>query len=253
MEQFVEEFGNENLVAFLQPITDRSIVGSTSTREYYDWYRQNKNVADKYTEVAGYFSPRSSELDPDVWNIQKIAGDVKYKDPKQFAINVESAVANFIFNKNMRSFEESIPPAQRDTRIAEQAIKAERKRQSEGLKQAYPNWDRAVAATSAKRSRNVQFIEIRNFIQEPSQQDNPVVKAAQDYLDFRDQNLAYIKSRSPKINDENWKTMTSNRAAISLRGVLWQHGEQLAQQYPEFVNLWQNVLSREFISVETEE
>jgi hypothetical protein len=253
LEQFVEEFGSENLVAFLQPITDRSIVGSTSTREYYDWYRENKNVADKYTEVSGYFAPKSAELDPDVWNIQKIAGDVEYKDPEQFAINVESAVANFIFNRNMRSFEESIPPAQRDTRIAEQAIKAERKRQSEGLKQAYPNWDRAVAATSAKQSRNVQFIEIRNFIQEPSQQDNPVVKAAQDYLDFRDQNLDYIKSRSPKIDDENWKTMTSNRAAISLRGVLWQHGEKLAQQYPEFLNLWQNVLSREFISVETEE
>jgi hypothetical protein len=253
LEQFVEEFGSENLVAFLQPITDRSIVGSTSTKEYYDWYRQNKNVADKYTEVAGYFAPKSAELDPDVWNIQKIAGDVEYKDPEQFAINVESAVANFIFNRNMRSFEESIPPAQRDTRIAEQVIKAERKRQSQGLKQAYPNWDRAVAATSSVQARNVQFIEIRNFIQEPSQQDNPVVKAAQDYLDFRDQNLEYIKSRSPKIDDENWKTMKANRAAISLRGVLWQHGEKLAQQYPEFLNLWQNVLSREFISVETEE
>jgi hypothetical protein len=253
IEQFVEEFGNENMVAFLQPITDRSIVGSSSTREYYNWYRENKAVADKYTEVAGYFSPRSSELDPDVWNIQKIAGDVKYKDPEQFAKNLESAVANFIFNRNIRSFEESIPPAQRDTPIAEAAIKAEKKRQTEGLKQAYPNWDRAVAATSSKQARNVQFIEIRKFIQEPSQQDNPVVKAAQDYLDFRDQNLAYIKSRSPKINDENWKTMTANRAAISLRGVLWQHGEKLAEQYPEFLNLWQNVLSREFISVETEE
>jgi len=253
VEQFVEEFGSENMVAFLQPITERSIVGSNSSKEYYDWYRQNKSVVDKYSEVGGYFSPSSGELDPDVWNIQRLAGDVSYKDPEEFAKNVESAVANFLFNRNIRIFEESIPPAQRDTSVAERAIKAEKARLTEGLKEAYPNWDRAVAATASKSKRNIQMMEIRKFVEEPSQQDNPVVKAVKDYLDFRDQNLAYVKQRNPKINDENWKTMASNPFARRLRGVLWEHGEKLAEEYPQFVNLWQNVLSREFISVEDEE
>lgn len=253
IEQFVDEFGSENLVAFLQPITERSITGSNSSREYYDWYRNNKTVVDKYPDVGGYFSPKSGELDPDVWNIQKIAGEVKYKDPVEFAKRVESAVANFIYNRNLRNFEDSIPPAERGTKRAEAALKEEKKRLSQGLKAAYPNWDRASAATTAKNERNIQFEQVRRFVAEPTQQDNPVVIAAKEYLDFRDQNLEYVIANTTKIDQENWKTMTANKAAVTLRGVLWTEGERLAEQYPAFVNLWQNVLSREFISVETEE
>lgn len=250
LEQFVEEFGSENLVAFLQPITNRSITGSNSSREYFNWYRENQSVVDKYPEVGGYFSPASGDLDPDVWNIQRIAGDVEYKDPDEYAKNVESAVANFIFNRNLRIFEDSIPANMRGTYDAEKSINAEKKRLADGLKEAYPNWDRAVAATNSKQQRNIQMLQIRRFVEEPSQQENPVVKAAKDYLEFRDQNLEYIMSVNSKINKENWKTMQANRSAIALRGVLWEHGEKLSEQYPEFVNLWQNVLSREFISVE---
>lgn len=253
LEQFVQEFGSENLVAFLQPITDRSITGSNSSREYYDWYRENKTTVDKYPDVGGYFAPASGELDPDVWNIQKIAGDVSYKDPDQFAKNVESAVANFLYNRNLRAYEDSIPPAERGTKKAEAALKAEKKRLAGGIKAAYPNWDRASAATTAKNEREMQIAQVRRFVEEPTQQENPVAVAAKEYLDFRDQNLDYIIANTTKVDKDNWKTMTANKAAIALRGVLWQEGERLAEQYPAFVNLWQNVLSREFISVETEE
>lgn len=254
LEWFVSEFGDENMAAFLQPITDRTIGGSTSTREFFDWYRDNKSVVDKYEAVGGYFSPKPGDLDPDVWNIQRISGDVKYKDPEQFAKNVESAIANFVYNRNMRTFEESIPPQALETEEAKDAIKAERKRQQEAVKKAYPNWDRAVAATTAKQSRERQMFEVRQFVAEPTQQDNAVVKTAQDYLRYRDANLQEVIRRAGgKVNEDNWKTMTANRAAIALRNSLWQKGEQLAEQNPGFVNLWQNVLSREFISVDVEE
>jgi hypothetical protein len=253
LEQFVEEFGSENMVAFLQPVTDRTIAGSTSTREYYDWYRQNKEVVDRYPEVGGYFSPKAGDLDPDVWNIQRLSGDVEYKDPEQFAKNVESAVANFLFNRNIRAFEDSIPPNQRGTKAADSAIKEERKRLSDGLSKAYPNWDRASAATQAKKNREIQIQQVRRFVAEPSQQDNAVARAARAYLEFRDANVEFVVANTSKVSEENWKTMTANRAAIALRGALWQEGERLASETPEFVNLWQNVLSREFISVEIED
>lgn len=253
LEQFVDEFGAENLVAFLQPITDRSIVGSNSSREYYDWYRTNKATVDKYPDVGGYFSPSSGELDPDVWNIQRIAGEVGYKDPDEFAKNVESAVANFIFNRNLREFEETIPASERGTKAAERALRDEKNRLADGLKKAYPNWDRAGAATANKNRRDLQITQIREFINEPTQQDNPVVIAAKDYLDFRDQNVQYILDNTTKVTEKNWTTLSKNRAAIALRETLWNHGETLAEKYPAFVNLWQNVLSREFVSVETED
>jgi hypothetical protein len=253
LEQFIEEFGSENLLAFLQPITERSITGSNSSREYYDWYRRNKETVDKYPDVGGYFSPKSGELDPDVWNIQKLSGDVEYKDPEEFAKRVESAVANFIFNRNVRQFEDSIPPADRGTKKADRALTAEKKRLAEGLVKAYPNWDRATAATQAQKERQLQMDQIRKFVEEPSQQDNPVVKVARDYLDFRDQNLQYILDNTRKVTEDNWKTLKANNAAVLLRKVLWDEGERLATENPAFVNLWQNVLSREFLSVDTEE
>jgi hypothetical protein len=180
LEQFINEFGSENLLAFLQPITDRSITGSNSSKEYYNWYRNNKGVVDKYPDVGGYFAPESGGLDPDVWNIQKIAGDVSYKDPEKFAKNLESAIANFLFNRNVREFEDSIPAHERGTKAAEQAIKAEKKRLAQGLTKAYPNWDRASAATQNEAQRRLQFEQIRLFSQEPSQRDNPVVKSVNE-------------------------------------------------------------------------
>jgi hypothetical protein len=65
--------------------------------------------------------------------------------------------------------------------------------------------------------------------------------------------VEFVVANTSKVSEENWKTMTANRAAIALRGALWQEGERLASETPEFVNLWQNVLSREFISVEIED
>lgn len=251
LEQFVEEFGSENLVAFLQPITERSITGSNSSREYYDWYRQNKGTVDKYPDVGGYFSPKSGELDPDVWNIQKIAGEVGYKKPEEFAKRVESAVANFLFNRNMRQFEEQIPAQNRTSKEAQAQIKAYKSQLSKGIQDAYPAWDRATAATESKNQRKIQFLQIERFVNEPSQQTNPVVIAAKEYLDIRKANIDYVTANAPSVNADNWKTMTKNPAAIALRSALWDEGEKLAEQYPAFVNLWQNVLSREFISVDT--
>lgn len=253
LEMLVEEFGNENFIAFMQPITDRSIAGSSSSKEYYDWYRQNKSVVDKYENVGGYFSPKSSELDPDVWNIQKLAGDVKYKDPKQFAINLESAIANFIFNKNMKLVMESIPPEDMFGTLTNLKIKQEKNIQIKAIQAAYPNWDRAAAATASQRNRRVQLIEARKFIAEPSVQDNDAVKAATAYFKYRDDNLASAIQKFSKVTEDNWTSASKIPGAVVLRQALWDEGERLAEKYPQFVNLWQNVLSREFISVEVED
>jgi len=253
LELLVNEWGNENFVAFMQPITDRSIVGSSSTKEYYDWYRQNKTVVDKYQNVGGYFSPKSSELDPDVWNIQKLAGDVQYKDPKQFAINLESAIANFTFNRNMREVMNSISPDDMFGTLANLKIKEQKKIQIKAIQAAYPNWDRAAAATASQRNRRVQLIEARKFIAEPSVQDNDAVKAATEYFKYRDANVAYTVGNFPQVTEDNWSSASKIRGAVVLRQALWDEGERLAEKYPQFVNLWQNVLSREFISVEVED
>jgi hypothetical protein len=253
LEMLVQEFGNENFVAFMQPITDRSVVGSSSTKEYYDWYRINKDVVDKYQNVGGYFSPKSSELDPDVWNIQKLAGDVKYKDPKQFAINLESAIANFVFNRNMREVMDSISPDDMFGTLANLKIKEQKKIQTKAVQAAYPNWDRAAAATSSQRNRRIQLIEARKFIAEPSVQDNDAVKAATEYFKYRDANVAYTVGNFPQVTEDNWSSASKIRGAVVLRQALWDEGERLAEKYPQFVNLWQNVLSREFISVEVED
>ena len=253
LEMLVNEFGNENFVAFMQPLTDRSVVGSSSSREYYDWYRVNKQVVDKYQNVGGYFSPKSSELDPDVWNIQKLAGDVKYKDPKQFAINLESAIANFVFNRNMKEVLDTIPPDERYGTLAKLKIKEQKDIQTKAIQAAYPNWDRAAAATASQRNRRVQLIEARKFITEPSVQDNDAVKAATEYFKYRDANVGYAVSNFYKVTEDNWATASKIRPAVALRQALWDEGERLAEKYPQFVNLWQNVLSREFISVEVED
>jgi hypothetical protein len=251
LEAFVEEFGSEALIAFLQPVTDRRIVGSTSTKEFNDWYRNNREVASKYNEVSGYFAPRSSELDPDVWFIQKLNGDVKYKDPKKFAQNVQSAMANYIYNKNLRVFTESIPPDQLQLKSVQSAITSYKRDLQEAVREAYPDWDRATAATLARTERLKQITATRSMVEEPSLANNEVAIAAKEYLKVRDANVDYAIASIPGVRKDNW--WRASKKTETLRLILWEKGEELAEQYPQFVNLWQNVLSREFVSLDTEE
>ena len=251
LEAFVEEFGSESLIAFLQPVTDRRIVGSTSTKEFDNWYRSNREVASKYSEVSGYFAPRSSELDPDVWFIQKLSGDVKYKDPEQFAKNVQSSMANYIYNKNLRVYTESIPPDQLQLKSVQAAITSYKRDLQEAVREAYPDWDRATAATLARTERLKQITATRAMVDEPSLAYNEVAIAAKEYLKFRDANVDYSIANIPGVRKDNW--WRDSKKTETLRLVLWEKGEELAEQYPQFVNLWQNVLSREFVSLDTEE
>jgi hypothetical protein len=251
LEAFVEEFGSEALIAFLQPVTDRRIVGSTSTKEFDNWYRNNRDVASKYNEVSGYFSPRSSELDPSVWFIQKLNGDVKYKDPKQFAKNVQSALANFVYNKNLRIYMESIPAEELKLKSVQAAITDYKRDLQTSLRKAYPDWDRATAATLARTETLKQISATRSMIKESSMQNNEVAIAAKEYLAARDANVGFAISNSTTIREDNW--WRGSKQTEVLRQVLWEKGEQLAEKYPQFVNLWQNVLSREFVSLEIED
>lgn len=250
LEAFVEEFGSEALIAFLQPVTNRTIVGSNSSRVFYDWYRENREVADKYDEVSGYFAPQSSALDPDVWFIQRLNGDVEYKDSEEFMKNVQSAMANFIFNNRVRIYEESIPPEEMIYKWRVQDLQDYKRRLQIQLKEAYPFWDRASAATEARNNRLQQVSAIREMIKEPSLKDNRVARAADEYLKFRDENVNFKMSQDPTIMEDNW--WKESDKTLTLRYVLWEKGERLAEKYPEFVNLWQNVLSREFISSDIE-
>jgi hypothetical protein len=251
LEAFVEEFGSESLIAFLQPVTDRRIVGSTSTKEFDNWYRSNREVASKYSEVSGYFAPRSSELDPDVWFIQKLSGDVKYKDPEKFAQNVQSAMANYIYNKNLRVYMESIPPNELQLKSVQSDITSFKRDLQEAVREAYPDWDRATAATLARTERLKQITATRSMVEEPSLANNEVAIAAKEYLQVRDANVDYAIANIPGVRKDNW--WRDSKKTETLRLILWEKGEELAEQYPQFVNLWQNVLSREFVSLDTEE
>jgi hypothetical protein len=65
--------------------------------------------------------------------------------------------------------------------------------------------------------------------------------------------VAYTVGNFPQVTEDNWSSASKIRGAVVLRQALWDEGERLAEKYPQFVNLWQNVLSREFISVEVED
>lgn len=250
LETFVELYGNDGIVALLQPITDKPIQGSTATKEWQNWYEQNKTVVEANPSVSGYFGPQAAEFDDGVWGIQTAIFGIKYKKPEDLVRNIQSAQANFLYNRAMRRFKEDngltpqILNASPQARDALSQFKFETK---QFLLQQIPGWDQALSAEISNVQTRTQFAQIKRIVADPSMSSNKAVVATKQYLDFREAAIAemgrYLKT-GQTVTDVYGMTRQT-KTMLGLNQALFDKGEALSAQYPEFGPLWNAVLSKE--------
>jgi hypothetical protein len=105
----------------------------------------------------------------------------------------------------------------------------------------------------SETSIKFEMIEIGEMIKDPNITKTPVGKALLEYWDFRETKLAQLKleDNNPAYLAKQVETKLTQRtnACHSLN----QMGVYLVYTYPEFKNLWENVLSQEFLPPEEEE
>lgn len=221
--------------AFFGSGSETHIPGLQPTKEYQSWVFNNKGVLDKYPVAGGYLGPQLGEFNARIFTQQVLLGQRSRKDPQ---VSLEDA-ANIMAEAYYDHRVSSISPEDEGTDEARRAI--------EGFKteteQKFPTWSPLLSTAEAQVKRRLQMQEIRKMIKDPKIVNSPAGFALKEYMSVRDAAIQKMIDAEPTVTERNWNTV---EASYDLRKYLFNEGNLMATETPEFGAMWQNILKREF-------
>lgn len=222
--------------------------GMQPTKEFAQWMRSNSSIVTKYPNVGSYLGPQEGEYSPSAFSEQRNMGlrpvkDIKTKQNDSLN-NYAWSVHNQLSNELIKSGIEQGLTKQKTKNQPDYINKM--KAQDDYLKNLFPLWD---PSSINKDVENAQYEEIRQMIKDKKVLSTPVGKSLKAYWDYRTDLVNILTKDYPKYANNAWRDST---ATAPLRQMLTIEGDRLAQENPDFMTLWENVLSREYTTVETE-
>jgi hypothetical protein len=222
-----------------------ALPGLAPTKEFAQWQTSNRNLLDKYPLVAGYLGPQDGEFDVKAYSAQSAVG---LRKPRDIEVRQEKALNSLAWTSYNWKKEQLIKSGMERGFTPEQVMrwtdfKDQMKLEANNLKQQFPMWN--PAATSGEREREItnQIVQIERMITDKKVLATPGGKILADYWTYRTAQVNSIVASDPSLASGSWRKA---KAAIALRQDLTDTGYGLAEKYPEFAALWENVLSREF-------
>jgi hypothetical protein len=232
------DFWGEIVWPYTGTLTRSNIGGQVASREFNAWASENKSLVDQYPLVAGYLGPRSGDRTFEAWQQQSEAGRREIKDAKTASQEAQQRLGNYLYYGFRDNFtEDQLKMPQVRSLLAEklQAITTDLPLYSP------PGEQRKDSQERVRR----QLSQLRAIVANPDLQQNGVVRTLASYFDARDKAVDAMIASNKTVNVGNWGTV---EAAKALRLYL---SEQLApfliQQNPSFRDVYEQVLSYEFI------
>lgn len=249
---FLDKYG-ETAWTFLAGSTT-SQPGVIPTKEYAAWQTKNRYVLDEYPLVGGYLGPQTGEYDPKAFTMQRLEGQRSPADVKERQDAALNKLAQSIVKQESRALLKTYMDA---GYTEEQILKSDQYRQAmsqkiDEVQREFPMY-KSVKEKIGESETSVKFemIEIGEMVKDPNITKTPAGKALLEYWDFRNGKLAQLKTEDNAAYLQNkWRQNPRNEP---MRFTLNQMGVYLVYTYPEFKNLWENVLSQEFLPPEEEE
>lgn len=246
---FLDKYG-ETAWTFLAGSTT-SQPGVIPTKEYAEWQIKNRYVLDEYPLVGGYLGPQTGEYDPKAFTMQRLEGQRSPADVKERQDAALNKLAQSIVKEKSRQI---IQLGLSQGLTEEQILKSpyyknEMRTRIGEVKREFPSYV-TVQEKIGESTREItdQVTEIEFLVKDPKVLETPVGKALLEYWNYRDKLLSVLKTADPAAWDTDlWRRNPRNNP---MRIKLNQKGAFLVYNYPEFKNLWENVLSQEFLPPE---
>lgn len=231
VENFINTFGDQALIY----VTGKTKVmdpygGIDATEQFQLWERQNAALVQDHKEVAGYLAPGGVEADfsMPVWSRQIAAGMRRRVDPLDQLAAAQYTVGAALVRARRKQYG---PDITAEERASLNAYRDE-------VKKKYPGFESAASFDTKGFDRMLK--NLRELIADPRTADNKVAATAKEYLRLRDE--AYNELQATE--GVTFKA-TKNYRAVELKTFLYNYGEQLAVENPDFSRLWQRELSAE--------
>jgi hypothetical protein len=239
-EAFAEWLGTwgEIVWPYTGTLTKSNIGGQVASREFNDWAAQNKQLVDEYPLVAGYLGPRTGDRSFEAWQQQSQAGRREIKDVETASQEAQQRLGNYLYY----SFRDQFSEEQLKMPQVRGLLASKLEAITEDLPlYAPPGEQRKESLERVRR----QVAQLEAISRNPDLSGNPVVSSLAQYFAARDQAINAMISANGTVNVGNWGTV---KAAKELRLYLANSlAPALIQQNPNFRDVYEQVLSYEFI------
>jgi hypothetical protein len=237
----VNQYG-DLVLPYLASISESTVPGSESSKEFYKFKNENQDLFRRYPDVAGYFGPNTNEFDQKIYNIQKRAGELVALPKEEIAAQIEQMWGNFRYNK----YDRELTQALGETPLKSYALSI----MESQIKSSLPSWNRTLAF----QEYNDEIVNSVNSIIkasiDPKLANLPVMAPLKEYLAQRNAIVNVITRSSGLTSVNSWR---NNRGGIVEREALKIVGDQIAERNPAFQGVWDSVLSREFKTLTEQE
>ena len=221
--RFMELF--PNAISYLGAKTKAQYGGLDAGNVYGKWEEENGAVIKRYRDVGGYFGPTGGDFDIVTYSRQLAQGKRSRMTARQIIEQAEFQAGNAMYKEVAKQFQ-----GPRTDEVREQL-----RQYRELLGQKYPGFATLQSFDTQKFDREVA--QLRRATTDNELEGNPVRDAVEIYLTARDEALGVAQSRG--------RSSLGGRDDDDLRQLLRQLGETLGERYPDFVRLYDRVLSRE--------
>lgn len=237
----VNQYG-DFVLPYLASISESTVPGSESSKEFYKFKNENQDLFRRYPDVAGYFGPNTNEFDQKIYNIRRRSGELVALPKEEIAAQVEQLWGNFRYNK----YDRELTQALGETPLKSYALSM----MESQIKSSLPSWNRSLAF----QEYNDEIVNSVNSIIKASTDPKltflPVMAPLNEYLAQRNAIINVITRGSGLTSVNSWR---NNRGGIVEREALKILGDQIAEKNPAFQGVWDSVLSREFKTLTEQE
>ncbi len=236
--EFVGKYGPDRVFAN-EPQGLRTIYGVPTTAQGLAWREQHTDFARKYPNVYGYWVPQGGGNDNDAYVKAVKRGDIQAMNGpegvRRWSLLADARLGNAIYDTVRKRLPASLTQEQTDYLATVR----------QKIKDQYPGFqDESIQVSRATRQNKID--ELRGALKDKTVAETPLAHAATVYLAARDRVLAEQKNRGSRAQG-----VSTSKNMQDLRDWLFQVGDQIATQMPEFTTMWNYVFQGEVAPKDT--
>lgn len=227
VSEFIRIFGDDAYIYMAGTSrVNPSYKGLEVSKEFEEWRVNNRGLVASHKTTASYLAPIGNRaLDLTAWDQQKGEG-LRYITDGFDRLQL----AQYKTGAGMyRAYREQFPAELTD--LQERSL-AEYRQELHDKLPGFP-----VKSTFVTNQLPKMIEDFRTLIADERTQGNPVRDALEAYINYRDENIAWVAQSSGR-------TLYAKKDyyARKARGNLYAYGQQLLQASPDFARVWEEVL-----------
>jgi len=235
-KSFVERFGIDPML-FAVGKTQR-VLPRAVTLEARKWEHDNEDLyTNAMYENTAYYAhpdPVDGEFYYDAYLMQLDEETRVPLSPEQWGLKRNQFLGRIAYNNMQRQADRRYGSSPEGT--------AWLRGQYTALMETYPGYGQPITGMPAKPSLDVQVAELYRWRDEPRLTESPVGVTLEKYLRQRD---AVIRRTMQDLGYQTEISFRSGKNAALYRAQLRGLGERLVSENPQFLALWEQILSRE--------